>query len=188
MDELFVAQTHRPEHIADIDLESMTPFHRGLMVIPGFVTQFIEAFEGETVKVVCLRQATSPCEDADPWLDVAAGSDVVRRTVYLCGEESSRLYVVGESRMALDRLPPTLRAGIESQQAGLGQLLQQSGAETHRELLWYGEEVLEEIPGIRQFAGNRCASRSFRLVHGGKPFMVLNERFPARFQPQNEMR
>jgi chorismate-pyruvate lyase len=178
MDELFVAQAHRPDHIADIDLKSMTPFHRGLMVIPGFVTQFIEAFEGESVKVVCLHQAQTPSEDADPWLDVVTGSDVVRRTVYLYGEESSRLYVVGESRMVLDRLPSTLREGIEAQQAGLGQLLQQGGAETHRELLWYGEEVLDEIPAIRQFAGTRCASRSFRLVHGGRPFMVLNERFP----------
>ena len=178
MDELFVAQTHKPDHIRDIDLESLTPFHRGLMVIPGFVTQFIEAFEGETVRVVCLDQTRLHCEEADPWLDVAVGSEIVRRTVYLSGEQSSRLYVVGESRMVLDRLPPTLRAGIESQQAGLGQLLQQSGAETHRELLWYGEEALKEIPAIRQFAGVRCASRSFCLVHGGKPFMVLNELFP----------
>lgn len=178
MDELFVAQAQRPDHIADIDLESMSPFHRGLMVIPGFVTQFIEAFAGEAVKVVCLRQASSPCGESDPWLDVAVGSEIVRRTVYLSGEESSRLYVVGESRMVLDRLPPDLRAGIESRQVGLGQLLQQGRAETHRELLWYGEEVLDEIPAIRRYAGSRCASRSFRLVHGGRPVMVLNERFP----------
>lgn len=177
MDNLFVAQKERPPHLGNLDLETLDPFQRGLMVIPGFVTQFIEAFAQETVNVVCLHQDSFVCEEADSWLDVVAGSEVVRRAVYLCGQESARLYVVGESRMVLDRLPATLREGIESQQAGLGQLLQQSGAETHRELLWYGEEALEEIPAKR-FAGTRCASRSFRLVHGGRPFMVLNERFP----------
>jgi hypothetical protein len=44
MSDLFVAQFTRPKHLEQINLRSLTPFQRALLVLDGTVTKFIEAY------------------------------------------------------------------------------------------------------------------------------------------------
>ena len=43
IDDLFVAQDSRPAQVQPVTLGSLAPIDRGLLVIVGLVTQFIEA-------------------------------------------------------------------------------------------------------------------------------------------------
>jgi chorismate-pyruvate lyase len=97
MDDLFVAQSERPAHLRNLALDSLTPSQRGLLVIPGFASQFIEACSMEEVEVVCLNQTPVTLDRPDSWLEAAPGAELIRRVVYLEGRSSARISAVGES-------------------------------------------------------------------------------------------
>jgi chorismate-pyruvate lyase len=177
--DVFVAQASRPACLAPVDLAALTPLQRGLLVIDGTVTKFLEASALEPIEVVRLDQAIERLAAADPWLDVAAGAGVIRRRVMLRGLQSGRFYVWADSLIAIERLSATVRRAIEQDGGGLGQILIDTAAETRREGLWYGRERCADVPPrVRGLWAGEFLSRSYRVLAGARPMMVITERFP----------
>ena len=176
--DLFTAQESRPDHLAQIDLAGISPFQRGLLVMLGLVTQFIEAYKLEPVLVQTLSQETLSLQQADPWLDVTAGSDVLSRRVLLVGKRSATPYLFGEALIATDRLDDRVRQDLDVPGSALGRILIQRKVETSGELLWFGTEESSAMPeGMRHLAGCPLISRTYRFLSAGKPIMLITERF-----------
>jgi chorismate-pyruvate lyase len=52
--------------------------------------------------------------------------------------------------------------------------------ETYREVLWYGKEQVEELPlPVHNLTQGEFISRTYRIIAGGQPIMLINEKFPA---------
>ena len=176
--DLFVAQFGRPSDLQPVNMRALSPFHRALLVIDGTVTTFLEAYMLEPIEVVRLGQAVQPLAEANPWLDLEEGAEVLARHVRLEGRYTHRLYASATSLIALDRLPPDIASGLDVEGGGLGRILNSAKAENRREILWYGRERNHPIkrsgPSSHEFI-----VRTYRIIQGGHPIMLISEKFPT---------
>ncbi len=183
MKSLFVAQNEKPATLKEINFAGLTPFQRGLVVTDGTVTQFIEAYTLVPVEVLLLHQKKQPLFAENRWLQLPAGEEVISRQVILQThqetESSPLIHTYADSLIALKRLPKPILEGLESNKQGLGRLLQDSGLETRRELLWCGIETLKGLPSaIAHLEGETFISRTYLVLANQEPLMLINEKFP----------
>jgi chorismate-pyruvate lyase len=176
--DVFIAQAQRPAGLRPVNVAALTPLQRGLLVIDGTVTKFLEASVMEPIDVVRLDQVVEQLPAPQRWLDLPAGASMIRRSVMLRGLDSGRFYVWAESLIALERLSAPVRQAIERDGGGLGRILVDAAAETRREGLWYGREQRDDSPpAVRNLWTGEFLSRSYRVVAGGRPLMLITERF-----------
>lgn len=176
LEDLFVAQFARPEELQPVNLRAVSPFHRALLSIDGTVTRFIEAFRMEPVEVTLVSQEARELPDDHDWLEAAAGSPVIAREVVLRGRHTGRFYAFAASLVLLERLPEEVREQLPRHPQGLGQILADACLETRREILWYGRESpAEPPPGA---PSGRLLCRTYRILAGGRPWMLIQEKFP----------
>ena len=183
MKDLFVAQFAKPSDLEEINLSQLTPFQRALLVIDGTVTQFIEAYTFSPVEIVLLHQETQTLPTNHAWLDVEKGTEIVARQVVLqTGQKDGRqptVHVYATSMIVLDRISQTIREGLTLKGQGLGQLLQHSGLESRRDLLWWGLKQPKDLPeALAHLEGKPFLSRTYRIVANGQPIMLINEQSP----------
>ena len=176
--DLFVAQFDRPSDLQPVNMRALSPFHRALLVIDGTVTTFLEAYTLEPIEVVRLGQAVQPLSEANPWLDLEEGAEVLARHVRLEGRYTHRLYASATSLIALDRLPPDIASGLDVEGGGLGRILNSAKAENRREILWYGRERNHPI-GRSGPSSHEFIVRTYRIIQGGQPIMLISEKFPT---------
>ena len=183
MKDLFVAQFAKPLDLEEINLSQLTPFQRALLVIDGTVTRFIEAHTFSPVEVVLLHQETQILPTDHVWLDTEKGTEIVARQVILqTGQKDDQqpiVHVYATSIVVLDRIPQTVREGLTLKDQGLGQLLQRSGLESRRDLLWWGLKRPTDLPqALVHLEGKPLLSRTYRIVTDGQPIMLINEQSP----------
>ena len=176
---LFVAQRAHPHGLGPVDLQSLSPFQRGLLVIDGTVTSFIEAYALEPIDVLRLGQDELPLPAPDPWLQLAAGAPVIRRRVMLRGRWTGRFFVWADSLIARARIDPAMHDALQTDGGGLGRILVDARTETRRECLWYGREHCGDAPPeVAAVWQGDFLSRTYRVLAGGRPMMLVTERFP----------
>ena len=178
--DLVIAQGERPDHVAEVNLRALSPFQRALLVIDGTVTKFIEAYTMEPVHVERLHQETRPLEQDNRWLEVPAHTAVAFREVLLRGAYSETLYAYATSLLVPSRLPGGFASALETEPSGLGRVLLDSGAESRREVLWFGRERLSTSRLSLRSTGiaGDYLTRTYRVISGGEPMMLINEKFP----------
>lgn len=177
--DLLSAQGSRPCALQPVNLRTLTPFQRALVSMDGTVTKFIEAYTLEPVESTLLSQQTQRLPADHPWLELAAQSEVVARQVLLRGRYSATVYAYAVSLLAPTRLPPHLLHDLEKEPAGLGRVLLNSQIENRREILWYGRETIGDLPEeVARYTGNEFISRTYRIIAGDQPLMLINEKFP----------
>lgn len=170
------------DHNTDV-WEALSPFQRTLVSTDGTVTRTLEAFTGEAIKCVKLDQAFGSVEakqaEAEA-LEAPAGSRVIRRTVLLRGRRSLRNYVYARSTVLIERVPVTMVYGMIYTSKPVGVLLAEDRVETTREVLDVGQE---RAGSEAQYFGldpdDAMICRSYRIVVGRHPALLITERFPA---------
>ena len=183
MKDLFVAQFAKPSDLEEINLSQLTPFQRALLVTDGTVTRFIEAYTFSPVEIVLLHQETQLLPTNHAWLDAAKGTRVIARQVmlqtgHMSGQQPT-VHTYATSLIMLNRTPQVVREGLPLKGKGLGQLLQRSGLETRRDLLWYGLKYPKDLPEmLLHLEGEPFLSRTYRIIADGQPIMLINEQFP----------
>ena len=183
MKDLFVAQFAKPLDLEEINLSQLTPFQRALLIIDGTVTQFIEAYTFSPVEVVLLCQETQTLSTDHAWLDVEEGAEVAARQVVLQTKQKDgrqpTVHAYATSIIVLNRIPQIIREGLTLKGQGLGKLLQRSGLETRRDLLWWGLKRPKDLPKtLLHLEGKPFLSRTYRIVAHGHPLMLINEQAP----------
>lgn len=179
--DLLSAQAARPAQLELVNLRTLTPFQRALVSIDGTVTKFIEAYTLEPVESLLLGQQTQPLPTDHPWLELVAHNEVIARQVLLRGRYSATVYAYAVSLLAPTRLPPHLLHDLAKEPAGLGRVLLNSQIENRREILWYGRETIADLPTeIARHTGHDFISRTYRILAGGQPLMLINEKFPIQ--------
>lgn len=183
MKSLFIAQDKKPATLKEISFARLTPFQRGLIVTDGTVTRFIEAYTFAPVEVVLLQQKKQTLSRDHDWLQLSAGEEVISRQITLQSPRektaSPIIYTYADSLIVTKRLPKSILDGLASDTQGLGRLLQHSGLETRRELLWCGIETLIDVPpAIAHLEGETFISRAYVVFANQEPLILINEKFP----------
>src|SRR6185436_1905541 len=83
---------------------TLSPFQRILLTTDGTVTEMLEAFAGESIRVVKLFQEVTLLDRAVSSLELPWGQHVLRRTILLQGRMSLMNLLYAESILAIDRL------------------------------------------------------------------------------------
>jgi chorismate-pyruvate lyase len=180
MSDLLTAQAERPASLRSVNMRTLSPFQRSLLVIDGTVTKFIEAYTMEPVDIIRLSQDTTNLAEDHVWLEAAEGSQVTVREVLLRSRYGDQVYAYARALIVQDRLPNGVRERLEVQGESIGLVLNESKLETHREVLWYGRERLEKLPKVIANLSNvEFISRTYRIIAAGQPIMMINERFPC---------
>ena len=184
--DVMLAQSSKPPELGNVDLHTLTPFQRALLVLDGTVTKFIEAYTLEPLDIVRLDQATQVLPEDHYWLAAPKGTEVGLRQVLIRSKSSLTAYAYAVSLLVFERLPDRVRYGIEIQGEGIGRLLNDSELETRREVLWYGQEHRQDLPDIVQrSAGSDFISRTYRIISKGCPIALINEKFPRATDKQS---
>ena len=183
MKDLFVAQFAKPPDLEEMNLSRLTPFQRALLVIDGTVTRFIEAYTFSPVEVILLHQEAQTLPTNHAWLDAEKGTEVVARQVMLqTGQKDNQhptVHAYATSIIVLNRIPQVIREGLTLKGKGLGQLLQHSGLESRRDLLWWGLKRPKDLPeALVHLERTPFLSRTYRIVADGQPIMLINEQSP----------
>ena len=183
--DIFVAQAERPTTSKEINIAQLTPFQRALIVTDGTVTRLIEAYTLAPVEVVLLHQEKQTLCTEHTWLELPSGAPVIARQVVLqtpsIGNETPKIQAYATSLIVPQHLPKGILDGLESDPAGLGGILQNSGLETRRKLLWCCCEIARDLPeAIAHLEGEPLLSRTYRVFANKKPIMLITEKFPLR--------
>ncbi len=114
-------------------------------------------------------------------LECDTGDPVNRRVVNLVGARTGRVFVHAVSFTPLDRLMPGARDDLLAADIPIGRILLRHRMETRRELseirVVRAGNMLGETFALPADAPVLC--RRYTIIHGGKPLISIEERFPA---------
>ena len=177
--DLLVGGSERPDDLEPVNLRAIGPLLRSLLVIDGTVTKFLEAVAMEPIRVEILDQEELVLETDHAELEAEAGASVIARTVVLIGARSGRRYAHAASLLVVSRLPQSVQERLADHPQGLGRIVLDSGLETRREVMWYGRDrgADDTLLGT---ASRIC--RTYRIISGGAPLMLITECFPANLE------
>ena len=165
-----------------IDLDSLDPLQRILLVTDGTLTEILEANFFERICLVKISQEVIPAAASHALLDPRPGEALIERKILLQGEESHRNYAYAESLIAVDRLSRSFRDELLNSTTPLGRLWLEHKLETFKELPGLGWHRADHL--CRYF---ECADsapllvRTYRVFSFTRPVMVITEYFPTSF-------
>lgn len=166
----------------DRQLLHLSAVQKVLLLTDGSVTVLLEAVSGEPVEVKTVTQECVPADAAQAErLECAPGDPVNRRVVNLIGGRTGRVFVHAVSFTPLERLTPPARDDLLAADIPIGRILLRHRIEIRRELsevaVVGADILLSRTFGIARGAPLLC--RRYTIIHGGKPLIAIEERFPA---------
>jgi chorismate-pyruvate lyase len=181
LEDLFIAQGQKPAGLQPVDLAALQPIQRVLLVADGTMTHMIEVLALEPMEVLLIAQEIRRLRVENPWLAVAGEIELCEREVVLRGAQSGTPHIYATATIAMDRVPAEVARCIERGNESIGRALLQSGIEYRRERLWYGIEYPDSLPEpVQSWAAGGVLSRTYRIVAGGRPLMLIDEKFPLQ--------
>ncbi len=166
----------------DSVIDQLSPSQQVLVKTNGTVTHILEAYVGETIRIVKLSQGFVTWDGADERLDLELQHPVLQRTVLLQGSETGCNYLFADSIMVPDRLDQHVVDGLLNTDTPVGTLLVQSRVETFREILTVWTEPAGSC--ARHFdirPDQELVCRTYRVLAARRPMMLITEKFPASF-------
>jgi chorismate-pyruvate lyase len=169
-------QDRRPPDVREVAPGSLDPAMRFHLFSDGLVTRAVEArtLRRVTTRVVDQRPAAMPDEVACA-LSIDAGACSLRRRVVMSlggGPGRSRPFAYAESYHLPERLPGSFLDALASA-GGIGHALQESCAESRRDLLWLGARLPPSWAG--GLGDRECVVRTYRVVLDGRPAIHVLE-------------
>jgi chorismate-pyruvate lyase len=164
----------RPFERSILEDASLSLLQKALLVTDGTLTQLLEVFTGETIRVRKLGQSVG--QGGPALLAVGADEPVISRRILLCGDR--RAYLHAESWLVPARMPADLRDSMQATDTPIGQLWKAARLETFREIVDFRRETSPEISGLLG-SGAGILARSYLVNTAGRPMSLIVERFPA---------
>ena len=152
---------------------------RILLITDGTVTDVLEAYANEPIRVVKLDQSFDSVDGQTPELDLPPLGRVLRRTVLLQGAISGQNFLFADSVVTLEGLDPEIVDGLVGSDRPIGRLLAQQRVETFREIVAVGFELAG--PSAQYFdvePTSRLVFRTYRIIVRQQPVMRITEKFP----------
>ncbi|MCX5886350.1 MAG: chorismate pyruvate-lyase family protein [Proteobacteria bacterium] len=161
-----------------INPQDMTPFQRILLTTDGMVTEILEAYLWERMKVIKLSQDYFTLDNEIPSLEIGKGCKVIQRKVLLRGGLSQKNHLYAESIIIPDRLDKKIRDGLFNTNKPIGLLILENRLETFREILDCGKEEAQDLAGYFNIERNGfLIFRAYRVFSNHVPIMLITEKF-----------
>ena len=156
------------------DDDSLSMPQKVLLTTDGTVTQLLEIYTGEKIRVEKLEHAVVNGGPAP--LGVSATEPVLIRRILLRGAE--RPYMYAHSWLVPSRMPRGMQETILETDTPIGQLWKTARLETFREIIDFHREHDPEVAALLK-VDSLLLSRTYLIHTGGSPMGLIVEKFPA---------
>lgn len=164
---------------ASLGDRGLSALQRLLLTTDATVTRLLEVLFGEAIRTDGLEQSCRPASPADAELEPAGHETLLCRQTLLQGNDTGHNYLYAEACVVLDRLAPGLREDLLTTSEPIGALLTAHRTETFREVLRLGHRPAGSLgPQFDMDGGDELVFRTYRIMSGGKPIMLLTEYVP----------
>jgi len=158
--------------------KDITPFQRILLTTDGMVTEILEAYLWERMKIIKLSQDYCRLDKDIPALEIGKGCKVMERKILLCGGISRKNHLYAESIIIPDRLHEKIRDGLLNTNKPIGLLILENRLETFREILDCGKEEAQDLASYFNVKRDDfLIFRTYRVFSNGLPIMLITEKF-----------
>ncbi len=158
----------------------LSTFQRILLMTDGTVTDVLEAYANEPIRVVKLAQSFDAVDSSQPELERRTADRVLRRSILLQGAHSGTNFVYADSVLTPDHLHPDVVEGLLVSDKPLGRLIAEHRIETFREILALG---FEPAGACAQHFGidpaTKLVFRTYRILVSHRPIVRITEKFPV---------
>ena len=175
---------HKPPH--KNLLKCLTGFQRLLLVTDGTVTELLEQYLEESIKVHKLYEKIEYNFDNLPSTHKAFLSldqiPILKREVLLQGQSSSKNWIYAESSILLKNLPQDFCTDLLDSQEPIGKLWEKYRTETYKAMLCSEKIIAGQL--ATYFSINtidEVISRTYAVYSKQKLTMVITEIFPHQF-------
>jgi chorismate-pyruvate lyase len=162
-----------PERVVADD-DSLSLPQKVLLTTDGTVTQLLEIYTGEKIRVEKLEHELMTGGPAS--LGVSATEPVLSRRILLRG--ATRPYMYAHSWLVPSRMPRGMQETILQTDTPIGQLWKASRLETFREIIDFRREHDSAVAGLFGI-DTELLSRTYLIHSGGSPMGLIIEKFPA---------
>lgn len=165
-----------------IDATNLSTFQRILLTTDGTVTDMLEAYLFEQIRIVKLaeRLILSPVDN--PYMEFEAGTEVIDRTVLLQGKISRKNFIYAESIIVPSRLEPPFQRALLETKTPIGKIWIEQRVETFKEIK---DSALETAQNLAEHflidPSDKLLSRTYCVYTNKQAVMMITEKFPASY-------
>lgn len=167
-------------------LTNLSRFQRILMVTDGTVTELLEQYLAEKIKVLKLyekieekiEQITASHSDYVESNDLP----VLKRDILLQGQSTKNNWIYAESTILLNHLNKGFRTDLLNSREPIGRLWEKYRYETYKVILSFDKRKVGTLAGHFNISPESdVISRTYSVYSGGKIIMIITEVFPDTF-------
>lgn len=165
-----------------IDPSALSTFQRILLTTNGTVTDMLEAYLFEQIRVVKLSEQLVALDGDLPSMNLKAGTEVIARKILLQGKISRKNVIYAESIIVPEKLEENFRKALLETGVPIGKIWFEHKVETFKEILDSKKEFAGDLSGYFNIdPSDEMLSRTYRVVSDRQPVMTITEKFPESY-------
>lgn len=167
-------------------LTGLSRFQRLLLVTDGTVTDMLEQYLEEKIKVQKLYEKIEHHPQQlfshhQPYL-TQTPMPVMQREILLQGQSSLKSWVHAESTIVINHLAQGFRTDLLQSREPIGCLWEKYQVETFKRILDFEQREAGELAKYFHISPqDQIISRTYNVLSGGALIMIITETFPALF-------
>lgn len=164
-----------------IDPIFLSPFQRILLTTNGTVTDMIEAYSGEPIKIKKLFEDKVNLQDDILPMQLEKGAEVITRKVLLQGSMSTRNYVYADSILVFNRLHEKMQTQLLETKTPIGKIWIENKVEIFKENIEIGKEHAGDLADYFQIQPDEyLLYRTYCVISNRQYTMMITEKFPEK--------
>lgn len=165
-----------------IEPSNLSTFQRILLTTNGTVTDMLECYVFEQIRVIKLVEKLVSLAHDIPMMDLKEGTEVLVRKILLQGKISRKNFIYGDSIIVPEKLDERFRKALLETKIPIGKLWFEMRVETFKEVLDTSKEFAEDLADYFHIEPHdNLLSRTYRVVNNRKPIMMITEKFPENY-------
>jgi chorismate-pyruvate lyase len=165
-----------------INPAQLNRFQRILLTTDGTVTDILEAYLFEQMRIVKLGEEISATEAPIPFMNLESGTEVLKREVLLQGKISRKNFIYANSVIVPDRLDDGFKNALMETKMPIGKIWIELRVETFKEIK---ESSLENALNLSKYFNinpdDKLLSRTYCVYSRKKAVMMITEKFPESY-------
>jgi chorismate-pyruvate lyase len=163
--------------------KKLSQFQKVLLITNGSITELLEHYTNETIKLEKLYEENVSSFDFLPNEHKALieknTSEILLRRVLLQGKLTLNNYLYAESSILLDNLPSDFREDLLASKLPIGKLWAKYRFETYKTDFSIKQEIADEYLAehLKIKLNDDILSRTYSIYSRGKKTMVITEKF-----------
>ena len=165
-----------------IDPTHLSTFQRILLTTDGTVTDMLEAYLFEQMRIIKLSERILPLPSDNPYMSLKAGTEIINREILLQGKISRKNFIYAESVIVPSRLTPQFQNALIETKTPIGKIWIEQRVETFKEIKDSALEMAQDLSGYFLISpSDKLLSRTYCVYTNEQAVMMITEKFPTSY-------